>query len=328
MGGVQEASFDNLIFGPPDEIVERVVTEERIVTEIETVVVTDTVFVGSEESRPQVKSSWSEVIDAIEPALYWIGYTAKPTEGQRYLVTFVGTGFAVSEFYIATNYHVASYVDGQFKSFLDGLEPVMIAIRAGTQVFGSETYYMGEVTADRVLLGIWDLRYDGTTSSPDIALFSAQRWSDESFATDLEFVQLAPLGALMDLQVGEEIGIYGFPGVLEINEDPFTLTPTPTLKTGIISALRSYDASDPLTNEQRIALVGQVVQHDLDTSPGNSGSPIFNKRGEVVAIHNAGLVGGDALDFGIRADEIRLLMKSIFRTDVHVNAQRFDNDFQ
>lgn len=61
-----------------------------------------------------------------------------------------------------------------------------------------------------------------------------------------------------------------------------------------------------------LMLLGKVVQHNLGIAPGNSGSPIFNKRGEVVAIANAGIIGSAAFDFGIRADEIRLLIKTSY----------------
>ena len=70
--------------------------------------------------------------------------------------------------------------------------------------------------------------------------------------------------------------------------------------------------------------MGVLVQHDLDTSPGNSGSPLFNRCAQVIAIHNSGIPGGDALGFGIRADEIRRFMKALYTGNTwgsHINAK-------
>tara|TARA_Y100000588_G_C13541726_1_gene622295 strand:- start:18 stop:446 length:429 start_codon:yes stop_codon:yes gene_type:complete len=134
----------------------------------------------------------------------------------------------------------------------------------------------------------------------------------------------------MNLQVGEEVGILGFPGVLETNHDPRFLTPIATFKTDNISALRPYDSTTSLSQGWRSALSGKLVQHTLETSRGNSGSPIFNKRGEVIAIHNSGIPGGETLNFGIRADELRLFMKSFavgFDGPLHINAKRVGSSF-
>ena len=72
------------------------------------------------------------------------------------------------------------------------------------------------------------------------------------------------------------------------------------------------------------ALASYIVQHNLETAPGNSGSPIFNRRGEVVAIHNAYILLS-RFNFAIRADEIRLFLKAFWVSagvDVsHVNAK-------
>ena len=122
----------------------------------------------------------------------------------------------------------------------------------------------------------------------------------------------------MAIQTGDEIGILGFPGILETVQNPFTLIPNPTFKIGIVSAIRSYNENRGISNDWNWALIGRMVQHNLETAPGNSGSPIFNRRGEVVAIHNSGIPGGDAFDFGVRADEIRVLMKSLSIGDVIV----------
>jgi S1-C subfamily serine protease len=107
----------------------------------------------------------------------------------------------------------------------------------------------------------------------------------------------------VDRVVGDLVGTLGFPGELETESADALLRPIPTFKQGIVSALRPYPTS---TFSNRIS--NRIVQHDLDLTPGTSGSPIFNKRGEVVAINNAGIVG-TSLGFGIRAEVLREVME-------------------
>jgi len=44
-------------------------------------------------------------------------------------------------------------------------------------------------------------------------------------------------------------------------------------------------------------------------TPGTSGSPLFNQRGEVLAVHNAGFLGTD-LNFGIRGEELTDILQA------------------
>jgi len=274
--------------------------------------VRDTIEVIAQSFRPDVRDSWSEVVEEITPAVYWLGVTAQSQGTTRYEVTFLGTGFAVHEYFIVTNYHVGQAMQQQMSLVRDDLEPIAIAIRAGTRIWEDGTFVLGGTEAPHgELWGYWDVRYDGTPSSPDLVLLPVRGLLVQS----LPFLPLAPLDDLFDLEVGDEIGILGFPGILETNQNPYTLSPNPTFKSGTISALRPYRTHGPFSSENRghRALMGKVIQHNLGAAPGNSGSPIFNKRGEVVAIHNAGIESsGDAFDFAIRADEIRLLLKSMW----------------
>jgi V8-like Glu-specific endopeptidase len=261
-------------------------------------------------NRPSEKT-WSELVETIGKSVYWIGYTARPEGTVRCDLVFVGTGFAVHPNLIATNYHVGQALTAGFENVRSDIEPVAVAIQAGSSAYGDGTYFLGSPEQpEGDLFGFWDSRYDRTTASPDIAVFLAQ----ESDSRPLTPVSIAAFDHLLDLKVGDEIGVLGFPGILEEGISPSSLTPNPTFKSGTISALRPYEDNPPFSsnNASQVALLGKIVQHNLETVPGNSGSPIFNTRGEVVAIHNAGIRTGDAFAFAIRADEIRLLMKSVF----------------
>lgn len=338
VGGSDVVSFDNLVIARPEQPlvaqttardtveVEKLVHDtvhqvrvdtlrqivDRVVKDTLRLVRVDTFYANSAIPRTPVRHSWSDVVAEIQPALYWIGTTQKPRGSQRFNVQLVGTGFAVTERAIATNYHVGAGAQERLKQYSSSAEPVVIAIRAGTRAFEGGTYYLGTIDQSRNLLGLWHPGYDGTVDSPDIAIFTPYNWADGSRATLPEYAPLAALDDLFDIRVGDDVGVLGFPGVLETTYDPFSLVPTPTFKSGTISALRSYDLSTPLLSGAQTVLLGKVVQHNLGIVPGNSGSPIFNKRGEVVAIANAGILGSAAFDFGIRADEIRLLIKASY----------------
>ena len=260
--------------------------------------------------RPPVRP-WSDLVREIRESVYWIGYTGRPQGETRFDLIFVGTGFAVHENLIATNYHVGQALMAGFENVRSDLEPIAIALKTGTVAYGNGTYFLGnEEQPEGELYGFWDGRYDGTTSSPDILIVPVL----DSEMRPLKPVTLASFNDLLDLQVGDEIGILGFPGVLEEPISPSNLIPNPTFKSGTISTLRPYTDSPSFAsnNSFQTALLGKIVQHNLETVPGNSGSPIFNTRGEVVAIHHAGIRTGDAFAFAIRADEIRMLLKSVF----------------
>jgi S1-C subfamily serine protease len=62
--------------------------------------------------------------------------------------------------------------------------------------------------------------------------------------------------------------------------------PVATMQSGIITATTDYWLT-PAPFERRFS-----VQHNLGATGGASGSPIFNSRGEVVAILNAGNIIG------------------------------------
>jgi serine protease Do len=60
--------------------------------------------------------------------------------------------------------------------------------------------------------------------------------------------------------------------------------PEPTVTSGIISRVIKA-GSDPLTYR---SLWGDTYQHTADTNGGNSGGPVFDSYGRVIAIHNSG----------------------------------------
>ena len=52
----------------------------------------------------------------------------------------------------------------------------------------------------------------------------------------------------------------------------------------------------------------RFIQTDASINPGNSGGPMFNERGEVVAVACAGFVSFDGLAFGIPIEDVRVFL--------------------
>jgi Trypsin-like peptidase domain len=94
------------------------------------------------------------------------------------------------------------------------------------------------------------------------------------------------LGNSDQVQVGEEVVAIGNPLGLEL-----------TVSNGIVSGLRT-DKS------------GKFLQTTAPISPGSSGGPLFNMRGEVVGINTMYLAGGENLNFAIPVNEAKLLLSN------------------
>jgi trypsin-like peptidase len=98
--------------------------------------------------------------------------------------------------------------------------------------------------------------------------------------------QTLALGDSDDIQVGEEVVAIGNPLSLES-----------TVSNGIISGVRT-------SKEQG----GKFLQTTAPISPGSSGGPLFNMRGEVVGINALYLEGGENLNFAIPVNDAKLLL--------------------
>ncbi len=96
---------------------------------------------------------------------------------------------------------------------------------------------------------------------------------------------------------------------------------------------RVYNLGAPLGLEQTFAdgLVssirhdshGQVIQVTVPISPGNSGSPIMNEEGDVVAVATFKNLGGENINFGVAIDEGKV--ESMKSNPFAVNNGQFNN---
>ena len=70
-----------------------------------------------------------------------------------------------------------------------------------------------------------------------------------------------------------------------------------TVSEGIVSAVRQLDG------------VGRVIQITAPISPGSSGSPVINTRGEIVGVASLNLKGGQNLNFAIPSERVAALIR-------------------
>lgn len=234
--------------------------------------------------------NWADVIEEgqLDEAVYAI---VVRVQGQNYVI---GTGF-VAQFNNAiwTNAHVIQGVINTLRPIAH-LRPQALAVKSGTAVGGPDTYRLSSYYMHP--------DYDDTVNSPDVGTFVV----DAKFTRVPSFL---PRNRVNGLRVGQPIGTIGFPG--EIN-NPYSAVPIATFKDGTISALRSF--SDGVITPEN----SRVIQHNLDTSGGTSGSLIFDHEGFIIGINHATFeslvfdrhtgqpqrVPVSSLGFGIRVDEL------------------------
>ncbi len=108
-----------------------------------------------------------------------------------------------------------------------------------------------------------------SADSPDVGLVRVEGRLPKS-------VTIASDAELRALGAGDDAFVLGFPGRVM---DP--LSPSATFLSGHVNRVTGYDGG--ATSPERSFL----IQHDAVTRGGNSGSPVFNQYGHVVALHAA-----------------------------------------
>ncbi|MDQ3818184.1 MAG: tetratricopeptide repeat protein [Acidobacteriota bacterium] len=132
-----------------------------------------------------------------------------------------------------------------------------------------------------------DLTYNvkgvlGVDGEGDIALLQVE--IPPSVARPLTVVRTSP-------QEGESIVVIGNPLGLE-----------GSISNGIVSAVRD------------IPNFGRIIQITAPISPGSSGSPVINMRGEVVGVATLQLADGQSLNFAVPSDRVAQLQAGQSRT--------------
>src|ERR1700674_172974 len=152
------------------------------------------------------------------------------------------------------------------------------------------------VTADGVIVTNYHVIETGNVALvkfPDDTAFPVDGVLAADKVRDLAIIKIhgktfrtLTLGNSDQIQVGEEVVAIGNPLSLES-----------TVSNGIVSGIRT-------SKEQG----GKFLQTTAPISPGSSGGPLFNMRGEVVGINTMYLEGGENLNFAIPVNDAKLLL--------------------
>ncbi len=120
-------------------------------------------------------------------------------------------------------------------------------------------------------------------------------------------VTLANDAELHALGPGDDVFVIGFPGRVM---DP--VSPTATFLQGHVGRLMALGEGAPETPDDAV-----LVQHDAVTRGGNSGSPMFNQYGHVVAIHAAHL--DDEADVKVDGKQTTVVDASPYRVAMRID---------
>ncbi len=138
--------------------------------------------------------------------------------------------------------------------------------------------------------------------SPDVALLRI-RGSLPARVTLASDVELRALGP------GDDIQVLGFPGRVM---DP--INPTATFLAGHIGRLMGFNEESTTPDKTSLIL------HDAVTQGGNSGSPVFNQYGNVIAVHAAHV--DEEEDISIGGQKTTVVEASPFRIAMRIDLVR------
>ena len=138
--------------------------------------------------------------------------------------------------------------------------------------------------------------------SPDVALLRIKGTmpATVTLANDTELRALGP---------GDDLHVLGFPGRVM---DP--INPTATFLAGHIGRLMGFNEEN--TTPDKTAL----ILHDAVTQGGNSGSPVFNQYGNVIAVHAAHV--DEEEDVSIGGQKTKVVEASPFRLAMRIDLIR------
>jgi V8-like Glu-specific endopeptidase len=197
------------------------------------------------------------------------------------------TAFGIAPRLLGTNAHVVESIVATWG------EP-----NASAWVFQHETGEVREITT------VWahpDYDIGSQIQTPDVGILEVD-------TTIPSFLTIPDSNSYPAVEVFEPVGLCGFPGSVTLGVDFVGLStgdfhPRATCLDGSISAIRPFDPGDSLTSAN-----AQLIQYDISTEPGVSGSAVFNASGEIVGVHALGAGESSEQNFAIRIDKLAELL--------------------
>jgi S1-C subfamily serine protease len=273
------------------------------------------------QEDPKTKEKYSVAVyleaspGIIEPLL---GLRRNVPNGEPIASGGTGTGFVIDEKgHIMTNKHVSSSwklmpynfpqsaQEGILLRSVNGKWENVGKVRAprnwipgNTKLFGKEPISGTGITAEITYMDVTFAKTSQRTKA---------KITRESPEHDLAILKIDLVGDLApvkfaqtysNIRMGDQIISMGFPGlspdVVKVTKDQsdqsksYKVVPSPTLADGRISKIIDSSADASLANTDDIySWQGETYQMTINTGSGNSGGPVFNKEGEVIAILNS-----------------------------------------
>lgn len=117
--------------------------------------------------------------------------------------------------------------------------------------------------------------YNAQIASFDVGMLHVKQ-------TDHPILPTASKAALQGISAGQEVALMGFPMEQLRGNNINVNKPLASVQIGNIVALSDYSLKDAGFDNN------YAIRHSIPSAGGASGSPIFNKAGVVVGVHNAG----------------------------------------
>ena len=197
-----------------------------------------------------------------EPEQYIKLYPALLSQQESEPTSWSGTGFALKNGYIVTNYHV---VDGATSILIKGVK--------------------GDFNNS------YNATVIGTDKNNDLALLKINDSSFTSFGTIPYSISST------SAEVGEDIFVLGYPLTSTMGDEIKLTTGIISSKTGFQGDVSLYQISAPI-------------------QPGNSGGPLFDKKGNVIGIVSAKHAGAENVGYAIKASYLRNLIESCVSSSI------------
>lgn len=200
-----------------------------------------------------------------EPEQYIKLYPALLSQTKQEPTEWSGTGFALKNGYIVTNYHV---IDGAKSITVQGVKG-SFSTKYEATVIGSDK------NNDLALLRITDTNFPG---------FGAIPYSISSSSSE----------------VGEDIYVLGYPLTSTMGDEIKLTTGVISSKTGFQGDVSLYQISAPI-------------------QPGNSGGPLFDKKGNVIGVVSAKHAGAENVGYAVKSMYLRNLIESCANSSIIPN---------
>lgn len=138
---------------------------------------------------------------------------------------------------------------------------------------------------------------------PDVAVLTIDGKHDVLF-------RIAEDQTLSSIKSGDPIAFLGFPMENVHNDNVNLDNPVASMQSGIVVAVSDFDLKDAGPSKN------YLIRHNLPSAGGASGSPIFNPKGEVIALLFAGNIIGQVQKGQVERTPSAVLINYAVRSDL------------